>query len=91
MEICILTLVIFCMEMNLETSSLKIELEIHSGKLYFLNGGKYFRFLMLISILYFRWKGENVSTTEIEAVISNIVHLNDAVVFGVEVNHVISM
>ncbi|KAF2899944.1 hypothetical protein ILUMI_06243, partial [Ignelater luminosus] len=34
----------------------------------------------------FRWKGENVSTSEIEAVISNIVHLNDAVVFGVEVN-----
>ncbi|XP_034950695.1 long-chain fatty acid transport protein 4-like [Chelonus insularis] len=33
----------------------------------------------------FRWKGENVSTTEIEAVISNVVNLKDAVVYGVEV------
>ena len=33
----------------------------------------------------FRWKGENVSTSEVEAVISNIVKLNDAVVYGVEV------
>ncbi|XP_025832140.1 long-chain fatty acid transport protein 4 [Agrilus planipennis] len=35
----------------------------------------------------FRWKGENVSTSEIEAVISNTVELKDAVVFGVEVPH----
>ena len=33
----------------------------------------------------FRWRGENVSTTEVEATISNIVKLNDAVVYGVEV------
>lgn len=33
----------------------------------------------------FRWKGENVSTAEVEAVISNIVGLKDAVVYGVEV------
>lgn len=33
----------------------------------------------------FRWRGENVSTAEVEAVISNVVHLNDAVVYGVEV------
>ncbi|RZC37226.1 long-chain fatty acid transport protein 4-like [Asbolus verrucosus] len=33
----------------------------------------------------FRWKGENISTSEIEAVISNVVDLNDAVVYGVEV------
>ncbi|KAG8234395.1 hypothetical protein J437_LFUL014613 [Ladona fulva] len=33
----------------------------------------------------FRWKGENVATSEVEAVISNIVGLKDAVVYGVEV------
>ena len=33
----------------------------------------------------FRWKGENVSTSEIEATISNIVKLNDAVAYGVEI------
>jgi len=33
----------------------------------------------------FRWRGENVSTSEVEAIISNIVNLNDAVVYGVEV------
>lgn len=31
----------------------------------------------------FRWKGENVSTAEVEAVISSIVGLKDAVVYGV--------
>lgn len=33
----------------------------------------------------FRWKGENVSTSEVEAIISNILNLNDAVVYGVEI------
>lgn len=33
----------------------------------------------------FRWKGENVSTNEVEAVISNIIKLSDAVVYGVEI------
>ncbi|CAD5113864.1 DgyrCDS3028 [Dimorphilus gyrociliatus] len=32
----------------------------------------------------FRWKGENVSTAEVEATVSNIVKLNDAVAYGVE-------
>jgi len=33
----------------------------------------------------FRWRGENVSTTEVEAVISNVAALKDCVVYGVEV------
>ncbi|XP_023713297.2 long-chain fatty acid transport protein 4 isoform X1 [Cryptotermes secundus] len=33
----------------------------------------------------FRWKGENVSTSEVEAIISNLVDYRDAVVYGVEV------
>ena len=33
----------------------------------------------------FRWKGENVSTTEVEAIISNVTNLKDAAVYGVEV------
>lgn len=33
----------------------------------------------------FRWRGENVSTSEVEAVISNAIGLMDAVVYGVEV------
>ncbi|CAG9764412.1 unnamed protein product [Ceutorhynchus assimilis] len=33
----------------------------------------------------FRWKGENVATSEVEAVISNIVELKDAVVYGVQI------
>lgn len=31
----------------------------------------------------FRWRGENVSTMEVEGVISNILGLTDAVVYGV--------
>lgn len=33
----------------------------------------------------FRWRGENVSTTEVEAVVSNVLQLSDAVVYGVEI------
>ena len=33
----------------------------------------------------FRWKGENVSTTEVEAVVSSILGLRDVVVYGVAV------
>lgn len=33
----------------------------------------------------FRWRGENVSTTEVEATVSNMVQLRDAVVYGVEI------
>ncbi|KAE9544580.1 hypothetical protein AGLY_000122 [Aphis glycines] len=35
----------------------------------------------------FRWKGENVSTSEVEAAISNIVKLKDCIVYGVEIPH----
>ena len=33
----------------------------------------------------FRWKGENVSTAEVEAVVSNAIDLKDSVVYGIEV------
>ncbi|KAG8230143.1 hypothetical protein J437_LFUL010394 [Ladona fulva] len=33
----------------------------------------------------FRWKGENVSTSEVEAVISNVIGYRDAVAYGVEI------
>lgn len=33
----------------------------------------------------FRWRGENVATSEVEAVISNVVGLHDCVVFGVTI------
>merc|ERR1719331_1210580 len=33
----------------------------------------------------FRWKGENVSTMEVEATVSAVVGLRDCVVFGVEI------
>ena len=33
----------------------------------------------------FRWKGENVSTLEVEGILHNVVEYRDAVVFGVEV------
>ena len=33
----------------------------------------------------FRWKGENVSTAEVEATVSNVIQLACAVVYGVEV------
>ena len=33
----------------------------------------------------FRWKGENVSTAEVEAMISQVIGLRDCVVYGVEI------
>ena len=36
-----------------------------------------------------RWKGENVSTTEVESVVSKAGDLVDCVVYGVEVSHII--
>ncbi|BES89298.1 fatty acid transport protein [Nesidiocoris tenuis] len=33
----------------------------------------------------FRWKGENVSTSEVEGVVSNLVDFKDCVVYGVEI------
>ncbi|XP_011879573.1 PREDICTED: long-chain fatty acid transport protein 4 [Vollenhovia emeryi] len=33
----------------------------------------------------FRWRGENVATSEVEAVVSNVIGLKDTTVFGVEV------
>jgi len=33
----------------------------------------------------FRWRGENVSTAEVEATISNMIHLRDAAVYGVQI------
>lgn len=33
----------------------------------------------------YRWKGENVSTAEVEGVVSNIAGYRDCVVYGVEV------
>ncbi|KAG6449644.1 hypothetical protein O3G_MSEX006145 [Manduca sexta] len=35
----------------------------------------------------FRWRGENVSTAEVEGVISSLVGLKDAVVYGVTIPH----
>ena len=33
----------------------------------------------------FRWKGENVSTAEVESIITSVLKLKDVVVYGVEV------
>ena len=34
----------------------------------------------------FRWRGENVSTNEVEAIISSVAQLQDSCVYGVEVD-----
>ncbi len=33
----------------------------------------------------FRWKGENVSTTELEYIIAHVLDMSDVVVYGVQV------
>ena len=37
----------------------------------------------------FRWRGENVSTTEVESVVSQVAGHKDVVVYGVEVSLVL--
>ncbi|XP_017839937.1 long-chain fatty acid transport protein 4 isoform X1 [Drosophila busckii] len=36
----------------------------------------------------FRWRGENVATQEVEAIITNCIGLSDCVVYGVQIPHV---
>ncbi|XP_072761694.1 long-chain fatty acid transport protein 4 [Anoplolepis gracilipes] len=36
----------------------------------------------------FRWKGENVSTSEVEGIISNLINYRDCIIYGVEVRGV---
>ena len=38
-----------------------------------------------IFLMGFRWRGENVSTIEVEAVLSNVLNQQDTIVYGVEV------
>ena len=42
-------------------------------------------FLSYTFHLIYRWRGENVSTTEVEATVSNILELRDACAYGVEI------
>lgn len=71
----------------MDTIISKTELEIHSGMTEIRKSNIIIFFLtsLYYLCLYFRWKGENVATSEIEAVISNVLDLKDATVYGVEV------
>lgn len=62
----------------------KTELEIHSGKI---SKFKIFHIRPNYHLIFFRWKGENVSTTEVENVISSVAGLRDVTVYGVEVGN----
>ena len=44
-----------------------------------------FCYFYCIPFLTYRWRGENVSTTEVEATVSNILELKDACAYGVEI------
>ena len=44
--------------------------------------------LTLHVIFICRWRGENVSTLEVEATISNILELKDATAYGVDIPNV---
>ena len=69
----------------------------HSGDSYFLSGD--ILSMDELGYLYFkdrigdtfRWKGENVSTNEVEAVISNVSQQRDCCVYGVKVDLKIHM
>ena len=67
--------------------ALRIELVTRLGKLISLIISIFPYVKIYIYIFFFkkRWKGENVATSEVEAVISNIIGYKDAIVFGVEV------
>lgn len=39
----------------------------------------------------FRWRGENVSTQEVESTISRLLGLRDVIVYGVEVSYAVVM
>jgi acyl-CoA synthetase (AMP-forming)/AMP-acid ligase II len=41
--------------------------------------------LLEIKSFYFRWRGENVSTIEVESVLSNVLQQQDTIVYGVQV------
>lgn len=41
--------------------------------------------IIIVCTMCYRWKGENVSTAEVEGVVSNIAGYRDCVVYGVEV------
>ena len=36
-------------------------------------------------MLFFRWRGQNVSTIEVESVLSNVLNQQDTIVYGVEI------
>ena len=70
-----------------------IDSETHSGGFLSMNklfipAGLYSTNTTLLKFFCFysnRWKGENVSTMEVEATISNVIGLKDATSYGVEI------
>ena len=41
--------------------------------------------VFILAVYTNRWKGENVSTAEVEAFVSNVLDKRDAVAYGVEI------